>query len=101
MIAALIIAAAAGAPGARFELAVRGGGGIATGQYLAMNLEGSSGTPRLDPFVPLWVEAGAHLSPSVVVAAFLQYAFGRADPGKLALCASPATCSSGGSHVVR
>ncbi len=51
--------------------------------------------------MPLWLEAGYHLGPTLILGAYFQYAFGRVDPGAMPanLC-SRSSCSGSG-HIVR
>jgi hypothetical protein len=108
VIAAVIVAGTAGsADGScdevRFEVAIRTGIGIATGRFLEVHLGGATNNPRLDRVVPLWIEAGYHLSPALIVGPYFQYTFGRVDPAAVpstSSCGPPFKCSSSG-YIVR
>src|SRR5919197_1034460 len=66
---------------ARFDVGIRLGLGVATGQYASYRLDGPPDTPRLDRVAPVWVEAGYRLTPALFMGAYFQYGFGRVDPG--------------------
>lgn len=82
----------------RFEVGVRAGFGVPTGQFLVIGHQDAL-LPRVDRAVPLWVEAGYHMAPAVVVGPYFQYSFGRANT-PMNVC-PPATNCSSSAHVVR
>ena len=78
---AMVNAARGSVDDSRFVFAVRAGFGGGTGEVIPIASGGASNAPKLDRAVPLWMEAGYHLGPALVLAGYFQYAFGRADPG--------------------
>jgi hypothetical protein len=99
--AAMVNAASGTVDEPRFEFAVRAGFGGGTGEVLPLGSGGASNTPKLDRAVPLWMEAGYHLGPALVLGGYFQYAFGRVDPGAMPANLCSVSSCSGSGHIVR